>query len=152
MDLVTKYKKNTPSKLRPLWDLSLDRFKKDNQDNLRDDIINGKLKLFEIDKEDFWNGVFKPDYIYSKETLWNRETHDSNKIANVIKLWEEEKTVPPIFLVKHASLDKALISDGNHRFTVANYFDCEKLFFIVEEDINNWYYNAFDNLKEVDFE
>ncbi|WP_145994213.1 hypothetical protein [Pseudomonas sp. QC2] len=130
--LVSDYKENTPV-VDPLWDTG-DGFLCYN--DLDDEMVSSGLTLFVAPFEDVWGGLYDPS-VYEGNTLWEN-SHDSKKIARVISHWLHNKSLSPMFLLKHSSKNAWLVADGKHRLTVAHYmnFKGDTPFLVKTEDEN----------------
>lgn len=148
-DLAIEYKKKVPI-ISLLWDMSE---KSIFYNDINNDLIGCGIDIYTAEINDIWDGIFKPE-IYAPKTLW-KNTHDKCKIAKVIHCWEKRQKLSPIFLVKHLSLQKALIADGNHRFTVAKYIKSlndekhENIPFMVSSLNNEWIKGAIPSASLV---
>ncbi len=130
--LVQKYRKNTP-KITPQWNTQPEALIHNNIDEKEIDL---GLTLYLAPFKDVWNGIYKPS-IYDKKTLW-KKVHEQWKIARVIDNWLHNIPLTPIIMIKHGTKDMGLILDGNHRFTVARYMDCENIPFWVQTGKDSW--------------
>lgn len=136
-ELISTYKKEMPD-IVPNWDVSLASI---SFNNINQNIVSSGLNIYCCSMEELWAGLYKP-HIYEANTLW-KDFHDSAKIAKVIEAWSKCESLSPIFLVKHATIDKGLVADGKHRLTVSRAIYATKVPFMVEATNATWVSRAF---------
>ena len=136
-ELVLRYKKEIPD-IAPKWDISTASI---FFNDINEDIITSGLNIYICKMEELWAGLYEPS-IYEASSLW-KKTHDSTKIARIIDAWSKGQPLPPIFLVKHLSLDQGLVADGKHRLTVSRAIHSSEVPFMVKATNAEWVSNTF---------
>ena len=146
--LLKKHKNNFPNDISPIWDLSPYSI---NHNNFKQSLIDSGLSIYVAKFSDFWSGLVNPN-AYSKDTLWDNNSHNDWKIAQVIEHWENKEKLSPIYLVKHGSKNLAVVADGKHRLTVSHYCldgSNESFPFLVETDNCEWLHQAIPTAKKI---
>jgi len=137
--LVSKYKKKMPEDIGAHWDTSQASIAFNDID---EGCRSSGLNIYSCQMEEFWAGLYDPS-VYEAKTLWNRRKHNCHKIAKVIDAWSQRKALSSIYLVKHGTLNKGLVADGNHRLTVSRAICAESVPFMVEATNATWVSHAF---------
>ena len=135
--LIRKYKNKMPA-IVPKWDASPASI---SFNDIHQEILSSGLSIYNCQMGELWAGLHDPE-LFESNTLWSN-IHDQTKIAHVIDDWVQDTALSPIFLVKHGSLDKGLVSDGNHRLTVARAIGASEVPFMVETAKAAWVSRAF---------
>ncbi|EHL24808.1 hypothetical protein KYG_00802 [Acidovorax sp. NO-1] len=136
--LIRKYRNKMPA-IVPKWDASPASI---SFNDIHQEIVSSGLSIYNCQMGELWAGLDRPEF-YESNTLWSNNIHVRSKIAGVIDAWAQGTALSPIFLVKHGSLDKGLVSDGNHRLTVARAIGASEVPFMVETAKEAWVSRAF---------
>lgn len=127
MDVLDEYKGRGLDKLRliqPHWHIQKAAIDLSAQgDEVVEDLSSSGFEIYMASVSDLFQVT--PDVVrevYEREALWNDSEddriHDEEKLARVLKCWEEKHPLTPPTLIDNGH-GEVLIQDGRHRLKTA---------------------------------
>lgn len=143
-DLIQRYKMRMPSIIAK-WDLSQDSIQ---HNEMPEGVEAEEMVIFDCDMEGFLRGLLFPSD-FEPCTLWT-SLHWEDNIAKVIHDWERQRKLSPVVIIKtEDNDDRAFVSDGKHRLTVARAIGATTIPFMVGERYTSWAEKTFPSARRV---
>ena len=143
--LAARYRADLP-KIQAQWDLTPGAERHNDIDKT---VLAHGMSIYRCCMDDLWRGIYHPN-CYDANTIW-KPLHAEHKIIRIIEAWETGVTLSPLFLVKHAKLDLALVSDGKHRLTVCRAISALEVPFMVDSTDKKWVEKAIPGASQITY-